>query len=119
MVLELADMSLVQSGAHIGGKVCESVTGSCVDVIDPANTEVIGSVPEMNGDDTRQAILAADVALDAWKTTTAASRSERLQAWHTHVIESKEDIARLITAESGKPIAESRGEVEYLSLIHI
>ena len=113
MVLELADMSLVQSGAHIGGKVCESVTGSCVDVIDPANAEVIGSVPEMNGDDTRQAILAADVALDAWKTTTAASRSERLQAWHTHVIESKEDIARLITAESGKPIAESRGEVEY------
>ena len=113
MVIELADMSLVQSGAHIGGKVCESVTGSCVDVIDPANAEVIGSVPEMNGDDTRQAILAADVALDAWKTTTAASRSERLQAWHTHVIESKEDIARLITAESGKPIAESRGEVEY------
>ena len=113
MVLELADMSLVQSGAHIGGKVCESVTGSCVDVIDPANAEVIGSVPEMNGDDTRQAILAADVALGAWKTTTAASRSERLLAWHTHVIESKEDIARLITAESGKPIAESRGEVEY------
>ena len=113
MVIELADMSLVQSGAHIGGEVCESVTGSCVDVIDPANAEVIGSVPEMNGDDTRQAILAADVALDAWKTTTAASRSERLQAWHTHVIESKEDIARLITAESGKPIAESRGEVEY------
>ena len=113
MVLELADMSLVQSGAHIGGKVCESVTGSCVDVIDPANAEVIGSVPEMNGDDTRQAILAADVALNVWKTTTAASRSERLQAWHTHVIESKEDIARLITAESGKPIAESRGEVEY------
>ena len=113
MVLELADMSLVQSGAHIGGEVCESVTGSCVDVIDPANAEVIGSVPEMNGDDTRQAILAADVALDVWKTTTAASRSERLQAWHTHVIESKEDIARLITAESGKPIAESRGEVEY------
>ena len=113
MVIELADMSLVQSGAHIGGKVCESVTGSCVDVIDPANAEVIGSVPEMNGDDTRQAILAANVVLDAWKTTTAASRSERLQAWHTHVIESKEDIARLITAESGKPIAESRGEVEY------
>ena len=113
MVIELADMSLVQSGAHIGGEVCESVTGSCVDVIDPANAEVIGSVPEMNGDDTRQAILAADVALDGWKTTTAASRSERLQAWHTHVIESKEDIARLITAESGKPIAESRGEVEY------
>ena len=113
MVLELADMSLVQSGAHIGGKVCESVTGSRVDVTDPANAEVIATVPEMNGDDTRKAILAADVALNTWKTTTAATRSEHLQAWHTHVIEFKEDIARLITAESGKPIVESRGEVEY------
>ena len=104
MVLELADMSLVQSGAHIGGKVCESVTGSCVDVIDPANAEVIGSVPEMNGDDTRQAVLAADVALGAWKTTTAASRSERLQAWHTHVIESKEDIAGSLLLNLGSQL---------------
>ena len=74
MVLELADISLVQSGAHIGGKVCESVTGSRVDVIDPANAEVVGSVPEMIADDTRKAILAAELALNTWKTTTAASR---------------------------------------------
>ena len=113
MVLELADESLVQSEARIGGRVCESLTGSRVDVIDPATTKIIGSVPEMDGDDARRAIAAADDALGSWKTTTAVTRSEHLQAWHRHVVESKEDIARLITAECGKPMAESLGEVAY------
>ena len=113
MVFELTDASLLQTGACIAGKVCESISGSRVDVIDPATSEIIGSVPEMNGEDARKAIAAAEKALATWRTTTAAVRSERLQAWHRHVMESKEDLAQLITAECGKPIAESRGEVAY------
>ena len=113
MVFELTDASLLQSGACIAGKVCESISGSRVDVIDPATSEIIGSVPEMNGEDARKAIAAAETALATWRTTTAAVRSERLHAWHRHVMESKEDLAQLITAECGKPIAESRGEVAY------
>ncbi len=113
MVFELTDMSLVQSEAIIGGRVCESVTGCRVDVIDPATSEIIGSVPAMNGEDAQKAIAAAEDALIPWRATTASARSERLQTWHKHVLEAKEDLAKLITAECGKPIGESRGEVAY------
>ena len=60
MVFELTDVSLLQSGAFIDGKVCESISGSRVDVIDPATSKIIGSVPEMNGEDSRIAIAAAE-----------------------------------------------------------
>ena len=113
MVFELTDMSLVQSEAIIGGKVCESVTGCRVDVIDPATSEIIGSVPAMNGEDAQKAIAAAEAALIPWRAKTASARSERLRTWHKHVLEAKEDLAKLITAECGKPIGESRGEVAY------
>lgn len=113
MVFKLNDVSLLQSGAFIGGKQCESISGSRVDVMDPATSETIGSVPEMNGEDARRAIAAAEAAMTTWRTTTATVRSERLQAWHRHVIDSAEDLAQLITAECGKPLNESRGEVAY------
>jgi succinate-semialdehyde dehydrogenase/glutarate-semialdehyde dehydrogenase len=113
MVFKLNDVSLLQSEAFIGGKQCESISGSRVDVIDPATSETIGSVPEMNGEDARRAIIAAEAAMATWRTTTATVRSERLQAWHRHVMDSAEDLAQLITAECGKPLNESRGEVAY------
>ena len=113
MVFELTDVSLLQSGALIGGKVCESISGSRVDITDPATSEIIGSVPEMNGDDTRKAIAVAESALAEWRTTPVNVRSKRLLAWHRHVIDSTEDLAQLITAECGKPLNESRGEVVY------
>ena len=113
MVFELTDVSLLQSGALIGGKVCESISGSRVDITDPATSEIIGSVPEMNGEDTRKAIAVAESALAEWRTTPANFRSKRLLAWHRHVIDSTEDLAQLITAECGKPLNESRGEVVY------
>ena len=113
MVFELADMSLLQSEAIVGGKKCESVTGCRVDVIDPATSEIIGSVPAMNGEDAQKAIAAAEAALIPWRAKTASARSERLRTWHKHVLEAKEDLAKLITAECGKPIGESRGEVAY------
>ncbi len=113
MVFELTDMSLVQSEAIVGGNVCESVTGCRVDVIDPATSEIIGSVPAMNGEDAQKAIAAAEAALIPWRAKTASARSERLRTWHKHVLEAKEDLAKLITAECGKPIGESRGEVAY------
>ena len=113
MVFELTDVSLLQSGALIGGKVCESISGSRVDVIDPATSEIIGSVPEMNGEDTQKAIAGAETALAEWRTTPAKVRCKRLQAWHRYVIDSTEDLAKLITAECGKPLSESRGEVAY------
>ena len=113
MDFELTDVSLLQSGALIGGEVCESISGSRVDVTNPATSEIIGSVPEMNGEDTQKAIAAAESALAEWRTTAANVRSKRLQAWHRQVIDATEDLALLITAECGKPLSESRGEVAY------
>ena len=100
MVFELTDVSLLQSGALIGGKVCESVSGSRVNVTDPATSEIIGSVPEMNGDDTLKAIAVAESALAEWRTTPANVRSKRLLAWHRHVIDSTEDLAQHMNVES-------------------
>ncbi len=113
MDFELTDVSLLQSGAMIGGEVCESISGSRVDVTNPATSEIIGSVPEMNGEDTQKAIAAAESALAEWRTTAANVRSKRLQAWHRQVVDATEDLALLITAECGKPLSESRGEVAY------
>ncbi len=79
----------------------------------PANGHVLGTVPEMGGDETREAIEAADKAWPAWREKTAAERSALLMRWRDLMMENQEDLAQLMTAEQGKPLAEARGEVVY------
>ncbi|MGA1618747.1 MAG: NAD-dependent succinate-semialdehyde dehydrogenase [Pirellulales bacterium] len=102
-----------QSRALIGGNWCEAASGQRLDVIDPATGVAIGSVPEMAAVDTDHAIEAAATALHRWRQQTAKARGQLLRQWFEAVTAATSDLAAIITAESGKPLAEARGEVAY------
>lgn len=82
-------------------------------VTNPANGEVLAQVPDLGAEGTREAIKAADAAWPSWKRRTAKERSNLLRAWFDAIMAHQEDLARLMTLEQGKPLAESRGEVAY------
>ena len=79
----------------------------------PATGEILGTVPKMGAAETRRAIEAADKALPAWRALTAKDRANKLRRWFELIIENQEDLARLMTLEQGKPLAEAKGEIVY------
>jgi succinate-semialdehyde dehydrogenase/glutarate-semialdehyde dehydrogenase len=86
---------------------------SWFEVTDPATGAMIGRVPDSGAADARDAATAASEALGDWRTATARSRSQLLKRWHALILRSQEDLARIMSLEQGKPLAESRGEVAY------
>ena len=84
-----------------------------IDVTNPANGDVIVAVPKLGAAETRQAIEAAEKAQKLWAAKTAKERSVILRKWHDLMMEHQEDLAQIMTAEQGKPLVESRGEVAY------
>jgi succinate-semialdehyde dehydrogenase/glutarate-semialdehyde dehydrogenase len=108
---QLTDTALFRESAYIGGEWVGSKT--MIAVSNPANGETIGHVPDLGGDETRRAIAAAGAAFPQWRALPAGKRSQLLEAWYGAIIEHAEDLARLMTLEQGKPLAESRGEITY------
>jgi succinate-semialdehyde dehydrogenase/glutarate-semialdehyde dehydrogenase len=107
----LKDPSLLKLDALING---EWVAGSSrFDVTDPATGATLASVPRLGGAETEAAIAAANAAWPAWRAKTAKERAAILMKWHALMIENADDLARIMTAEQGKPLAEARGEVVY------
>jgi succinate-semialdehyde dehydrogenase/glutarate-semialdehyde dehydrogenase len=104
---------LQQCLAIIGGNWCEAASGRRLEVIDPATGVIIGRVPEMGAVDAEHAIEAAGTALPGWRQQTAKARGQALRRWFDAVTAAAEELASIITAESGKPLAEARGEVGY------
>lgn len=84
-----------------------------IDVTNPATGERVGQVPLLGADETRQAIEAANRALPAWRARTAKERSALLRKWFELLLANQDDLARIMTAEQGKPFAEARGEIGY------
>ncbi|TFH86406.1 NAD-dependent succinate-semialdehyde dehydrogenase [Billgrantia azerbaijanica] len=82
-------------------------------VTNPATGETLATVPDLTADDARDAVAAAEAAWPAWKRTTAKERAALLRAWFDAILDYREPLARLMTLEQGKPLAESRGEVAY------
>lgn len=111
-MLELKDPSLFVSRCLIGG---EWIAGGeeTIAVDDPATGEVIGRVPAAGAQETAQAIAAAAEALKAWRRRPAAERGALLERWHDLVLAHADDLAHIMTAEQGKPLAEARDEVRY------
>ncbi|MDO7912928.1 aldehyde dehydrogenase family protein, partial [Pseudomonas sp. 22-AL-CL-001] len=99
--------------AFINGEWLDADNGQSIQVTNPATGEVIGSVPKMGTAETRRAIEAADKALPAWRALTAKERSDKLRRWFELMIEHQDDLARLMTTEQGKPLAEAKGEIAY------
>jgi len=111
--LTLQDNSLLKADGYINGKWCAAADSARFDVTNPATGAVIASLPDMGVAETREAIEAADRAWPAWRAKTGKERAGILRKLFFLMMENQEDLAQLITAEGGKPLAESRGEVAY------
>ncbi|EMJ4935819.1 MULTISPECIES: NADP-dependent succinate-semialdehyde dehydrogenase [Pseudomonas] len=111
--MQLQDPSLLQQQAYVNGQWCEADSGARSEIYNPATGEMIGSVPNMGRAETRRAIDAAQAAQPAWRALTAKERANRLRQWFNLILANQEDLARIITAEQGKTLAEARGEIAY------
>ena len=111
--LNLKDPSLLRDTCLIDGKWVGADGGGTISVTNPANGAIIGEVPNMGAAETRRAIEAANAALPAWRAKTAKERSAVLRRWFELLMANQEDLATILTAEQGKPMTESRGEIAY------
>ena len=111
--LNLRDPSLFVERAFIAGQWLEAASGATLAVDDPATGAVLGVIPDCDGADTRMAIEAAAAAFGPWRARPAGERSAILERWHALVLENAADLAQIMTAEQGKPLAEAEGEIRY------
>ncbi|MFK3780512.1 NAD-dependent succinate-semialdehyde dehydrogenase [Agrobacterium sp. NPDC089420] len=109
----LKDKDLFRQTGLIGGAWKVAASGKVVDVIDPATQAVIGSVPDMDGGETRAAIEAANAAFGPWKKKTHAERAALLEKWFALMIDNVDDLGLILTTEQGKPLDEAKGEIRY------
>ena len=110
---KLRDPSLVRSACFIGGKWIAPPVGDEIEVRNPANGRLIGMVPNFGASETRRAIECANAALPAWRSRTAKDRSVVLRKWYELLLANQDDLAAIMTAEQGKPLSESQGEIAY------
>lgn len=112
-MLNLKDPTLLKQHCYINGHWLAADSGAVIDVTNPASGDILGTIPRMGADETRRAILGAEAALPAWRAKTAKERSVILRRWFDLMLSNQEDLATIMTAEQGKPRAESRGEIVY------
>jgi succinate-semialdehyde dehydrogenase/glutarate-semialdehyde dehydrogenase len=113
MPLPLRDPTLLRTRCYVGGQWIDASGGGAVEVTNPATGEVLGSVPNLGAAETRAAIEAAAAAFPAWAARTAKDRAGLLRKWHDLMLAHADDLAMLMTAEQGKPLAEAKGEITY------
>lgn len=104
---------LMRQQAFIGGQWVDADNGATLEVHNPANGELLGSVPNMGAEETKRAIAAAEQAFQKWRHVPAKERAQILRRWFDLMVEHQEDLALLMTLEQGKPLAEARGEIAY------
>ncbi|MCB1470558.1 MAG: NAD-dependent succinate-semialdehyde dehydrogenase [Rhizobiaceae bacterium] len=109
----LKDVSLFRDKAYLGGEWVDADSTNTIDVINPATNSLLGKVPNMGAAETRRAIEAAEEARHAWGALAAKDRSTVLRRWFELMIENLPDLAKIMTAEQGKPLAESQAEIRY------
>lgn len=111
--MQLKQKDLLRQRCLIDGDWHDSQNNERLDVTNPATGDVLGTVPLVTPQQTEQAIAAAELALTSWRQRTGKDRAAVLQAWARLIMDSQEDLAVLLTAEQGKPLAEARGEIAY------
>ncbi|HEY5048578.1 MAG TPA: NAD-dependent succinate-semialdehyde dehydrogenase [Rhizomicrobium sp.] len=112
-MLKLTDETLLKRDAYVDGAFSGADTGARFAVFNPATGETIAEVADLGAGETRAAIEAASRAFPAWRRKTAKERAGLMRQWFDLIMANQEDLARLMTAEQGKPLAETRGEVAY------
>src|SRR3954470_23044730 len=111
--IALTDPRLFRENCYIDGAWVSAGPTAGIDVDNPATGETLGSVPRLGRAETRGAIEAAARAFPSWRRKTAKERAIVMRRWFELMMANQEDLARLMTAEQGKPLVESRGEVAY------
>ncbi len=111
--IHLSDPDLLIEAAFIAGTWCQADNGATLAVENPATGDIVGTVPACGVAETRRAIEAANLAFATWRQMPAATRTDLLERWHDLIIANSADLARIMTAEQGKPLAEAEGEVRY------
>ncbi|WP_411034067.1 NAD-dependent succinate-semialdehyde dehydrogenase [Shinella sp. BYT-45] len=109
----LADPHLLRELAYVGGRWVAGHEGRSFKVTDPATAATLAWVASLDGEQTAEAIAAASQAFPAWRDMLPQERAAILRRWHGLMLEAREDLALLMTLEQGKPLAESRGEIDY------
>ncbi len=109
----LRDPSLLETRAFVAGEWVDAADGVTFDVVNPARGDVIAKVADMTRADTGRAIAAADAAMKGWAARTAKDRAQVMRKWFDLMMANQDDLALILTAEMGKPLAEAKGEIAY------
>jgi succinate-semialdehyde dehydrogenase/glutarate-semialdehyde dehydrogenase len=112
-MIKLKDSSLWKEQGLVNGQWVPADSGQTTEIRNPANGDVLGKVPNMAAAETRRAIEAAHAAMPAWAKKTAGERAKIMRRWFDLMIANVDDLAVIMTAEQGKPLAESKGEIAY------
>src|SRR5258708_33739827 len=111
--LNLKDPPLFRQQCYVDGKWADADSGKSIPVNTPATGEILGTVPNMGATETRRAIEAANAAFPAWRAKAAKERANILRKWFDLMMANQEDLAKILTAEQGKPLAEARTDISY------
>ena len=111
--MQLTDTALLRNQCYINGQWLGDERGRSTEVRNPASGALLGTVPNMDGAAARRAIEAAAAAFPAWAARTAGARATILRRWFELMMANQKDLALLMTAEQGKPLAEATGEIAY------
>jgi succinate-semialdehyde dehydrogenase/glutarate-semialdehyde dehydrogenase len=112
-VIKLKDPTLWKQHGFVAGEWLPAASGLTTEIRNPANDESLGTVPNMGAAEARRAIDAAHAAMPAWAKRTAADRARVMRKWFELMMANVDDLAIIMTAEQGKPLAESKGEISY------
>lgn len=112
-MLPLKDPTLLKQRCYLAGGWSDADLNETMIVTNPATGKTLGTVPKMGTVETRRAIEAAATALTAWRARTAKERAGTLRRWFELMMANQDDLAVIMTAEQGKPLAESKGEIAY------
>ena len=111
--MQISDQGLLRTQAYVDGQWIDADSGETLAVIDPATGKTIAQIAKCGTAETHRAISAAERALVSWRQKTAKERAAVLRRWFTLMMAAQEDLAQILTAEQGKPLAESMGEIAY------
>ncbi|MEZ5670743.1 MAG: NAD-dependent succinate-semialdehyde dehydrogenase [Alphaproteobacteria bacterium] len=111
--MQFNDPALFRQQCYVGGQWIDAPSGATIQVTNPSTGDVLGTVPKLGAGETRTAIEAAEAAWPAWRARTGKERAAILRKWNDLILANADDLARMMTLEQGKPLAESRGEVTY------
>ena len=111
--MQLADSTLFRQKCYVNGDWIDADDGNTIDVTNPVDNSIIGTIPKLGSEETRRAIEGAEKAQRNWRQLTGKERSTILRNWYNLMMENQEDLAILMTIEQGKPLNESRGEILY------